>query len=292
MGRPTVAEDRPAGGDSDGAACACIAGAGRERVAIATYYGDELNDAIVRYFAPLRHRGHGAGRASLRRADRKPSTRLRCELWTKCPTCRSTSTARAATRRLSSRSMRSTSTAAVGMLRRQSISWNGTSAPRWSSRWPRKCGQPIAGSRSSFRYRDCGALLRDNPARAAAFGAAMETIMAAPTKSIVTGAAQGIGRAVALRARRARGAYRGLGHAGRRRRGHREAVPANEVRGRARAAGRCRRCRRGRGRGCRFRAGMGRAGRAGQQCRHFSARAGARHAAIGMGARAARQSHR
>ena len=115
--------------------------------------------------------------------------------------------------------------------------------------------------------------------------------MALPTKIIVTGAAQGIGRAVALRLGRARRAYRGLGHAGKGRRGNRAGVPGRRRHG-ACLAGRRRRCRPGRGCGRGLRARMGRAGRPRQQCRNFSARARARYGAFGMGAGAAGQPHR
>ena len=135
---------------------------GVKRVAIATYYGDELNDAIVRYFGRLISRESSwAGFTSL--AGRKPSTRPHCEPWTKCPICRSINTVRAATRRSSSRSMPSTSTAAAGTRRRRmDLLQNETSVPRWSSRLLRKCGPPYRRLAIEFSLPDCGALLRDS----------------------------------------------------------------------------------------------------------------------------------
>ena len=82
------------------------------------------------------------------------------------------------------------------MLRRRSICWSATSAPRWCSRWRRKCGQTYRRLAIDPVIGDCGVLLRDNPAVPAALKGDHHGL---PTKIIVTGAAQGIGRAVALR---------------------------------------------------------------------------------------------
>ena len=121
---------------------------GVKRVAIATYYGDELNDAIKRYFARFDIEGMVIGGLSV-------PGKSDVALYDLADGARR-SLAHASLSILqgwlpgdqADGSTPSTSTAAAGMRRRRSTCWSATSAPRSCSPWRRKCGRPISGWRS------------------------------------------------------------------------------------------------------------------------------------------------
>ena len=85
---------------------------GVRKVAVATYYGDELNQAIVNYFSRFALIGADAGFEHDRRKLGALQTRL--WLWMKCRIWMFTAIARGLWR-ICRRSMQCTSTAAVGM---------------------------------------------------------------------------------------------------------------------------------------------------------------------------------
>ena len=262
---------------------------GVKRVAIATYYGDELNNAIVRYFGRFDIEGMVLGGLHLAgRQEALYTTSLRAldevsymQVYQYCKT--------------GYQALKQPVDAIY-------VNGGGWDAPpaidllerdlgkRWSSRWPRKCGQPIDASRSSFRSPIaalcCATISRCR--RVCEPQWRREWLLR--WKIIVTGAAQGM-------AARWRCAWRRRGHTSRS--GTRRPMAPRKPRGCVGSEVRCR-ARGGSMSALPMRSkprwplssGNGARREDWSTMRQFFARAGARHAAIGMGARVARQSHR